>query len=85
MCNVKAENLLEYYTGGALRSRRAGNEGCCLLLFSFAPQDRLLHETLMPNSQTPRQEPHASTPLKVCSSLTSGKSLNISLPGFTQL
>lgn len=87
MFNTKAENLLENYTQGALPGQRAGNEGSWLwLLFSvFAPQPRRLYNVQMPNPQIPRRNPHTSTPLKICSSLTLGKSLNTSLPGFTQL
>lgn len=36
MFNVKAENLLENYTRGALTSHRAGNEGSCFY-FQFCP------------------------------------------------
>lgn len=85
MFNVKAENLLENYTWGALMRCSAGNEGSWLLLAVFTSQDRLLYKMLIPNSQISRQEPRTSTPQKVCSSLTLGESLNISLPGFTRL
>lgn len=87
MFHVQAENLLENYTQGALPKQRAGNAGSWLRLpFSaFAPQTRCLYNVQMPNPQILWWNPHTSTPLKICSSLTLGKSLNTSLPGFTQL
>lgn len=79
MFNVKAENLLENDTRGAGTRHRAGNEGPWLLL-SFAPQDRLLCNMQVPNPQTPGGAAHRM-PLKICSSLTLGESLNVPLPG----
>lgn len=85
MLRVKAEKPASKFYSGCSNKTRGWKGAILASTFSFAPQDRLLQNTQRPNSQIPRREPRASTPLTVCSSLTLGESLNISLPGFTRL